>query len=262
MTIDAILAGEDDLLFHGTSEAFDLPPRPGPYDDVLWTAKDPRIAQSYIPRSGMSLVAWKPSTFDLGRPVKPSPNDFWHTVAKNMGLPPADVELDPHGRLLSWALPEGWPSYADAMQWLHGMGYDLDDRGCRISAVMENGAEIIKEASWSLPGRLLVASGAGLRFYDHAGDRDGDLVDLEYHDIELFRRVEAQGYDGIVINDFLQDEQHGNVGHRSHGLFATTASRLDWIEIPAVHLPWDRSRASTPEFDSFKESMTTMEPNR
>lgn len=261
--MEAILNGaEGHLLFHGTTEHFALPPRPGAYDDVLWTATDARIAQSYIPRSGMSLVAWKPSIFDLERPVKPSPNDFWHTVAKNMGLPPADVEIDPHGRLLSWALPKGWPTYAEAMEWLQGMGYEIDDRGCRISAVMGDGFEVIKEASWSLPGRLLVASGVGLRFYDHAGDRDGDLMDLEYHDIELFRRVEDEGYDGIIINDFLQDEQHGNVGHRSHGLFASTAARLDWIEIPAVHLPWNRDGSSTPEFDSLKDSLAAMAPRR
>ena len=106
-----------------------------------------------------------------------------------------------------------------------------------------------------MPGRLLVTLREGLNLHDHAAGGDGDLMDPEYHDLELFRRLESEGFDGVVINDFLQDDAHGNVGHRSYGLFAATAARIPWIEIPAVNRPWIGGAESTIDYDGFTESI-------
>jgi len=253
--LDAISDGQtEDLLFHGTCETFELPPRPGTYDGVLWTAKDARIAQSYIPSAGLKLIGYQPSAYELQEKIKPAEQSFWHLVAKNMGSPAADVEVDEFGRLISWVLPQGWPSYSEAQAWLENKGYTFDTNGI-VSVLARNNDEVteIMPADWKLPGRLLITSACDLRFYDHAAGREGDLMDLDYHNLELFREVEKQGYDGIIIHDFLQDDTHGNVGHLSYGIFEQAAKHLDWIEIPAINREWDSTAATTPEFMEFQE---------
>lgn len=47
-------------------------------------------------------------------------------------------------------------------------------------------------------------------------------TNLYHGKIESFdvRNIRPGGYDGIVINDFAQSEEYGNVGHVSYGLFA------------------------------------------
>lgn len=240
------------LLFHGTSETFELPPRPGAYDEVLWTATSPVIAQSYIPKAGTSLYGYHPDQFRLRERVWPSQNDFWYTVVREMGFSALDVELDAYGSLKSWRLPDAYPTYGEAVEWLRGLGYDLrPNEAVKISCAFEDGVEKIKRADWCKPGRLLVTVGDELRLFDYAAGKESDLTELEYHKLEVFRSVEAKGYDGIVINDFLQDEDHGNVGHRSVGLFAAAVAKLPWLEIPAVHSPWQSGKQTTPEIEAY-----------
>lgn len=96
--------------------------------------------------------------------------------------------------------------------------------------------DIILPADYRANGRLLIIKPKeDLRIFDYAGDNDGDLMDLDYHKLELFKKVEADGYDGIRINDFAQIENVGNFGHESIGLFKSTIPKLDIKSIPAVH---------------------------
>ena len=68
------------------------------------------------------------------------------------------------------------------------------------------------------------------------GDNDeGDLTNLEYHNIRLFRTLEKSDYDGLRINDFAQVEGEGNFGHKSIGIFADSISKFDVKSIPARH---------------------------
>jgi hypothetical protein len=73
------------------------------------------------------------------------------------------------------------------------------------------------------------------KFYDYAEGREGDLTDLDYHKLDLFRTVEKNGYDGIIINDFAQSELEGNLGHKSFGIFSNAIKDLDVKSISASH---------------------------
>jgi hypothetical protein len=116
---------------------------------------------------------------------------------------------------------------------------------------------IIQPANYRAKGRLLIVTPKrDLRIYDNTlgGSTEGDLTDLEYHKLDLFRNAEKQGYDGIKINDFAQSNDWGNVGHTSIGLFKKTLKDLNFEETEAVH--HDLSNVSkdwkTPEYKKFK----------
>jgi hypothetical protein len=249
---DAALAGG--LLFHGTCEAFDLPPRGGGYDGLVWTADLPTVAQAYIPRSGTQMLVSEPSPWRLGERVVPEPHGAWTLIARQMtGLEP-DVELDRHRMLRSWAVPKGWPTYGEAAEWVRSLGYSLADaRSSWLSVRNVEGADLIVPADWKMPGRLLVTLPDGLRLADLRRSLDGDLTDLEYHDHAGFAAARAAGYDGVVINDFVQTREWGNVGHVSRGLFPEAAARLPWAEAPAERFEWGERMAerSTPAFDAL-----------
>lgn len=87
-------------------------------------------------------------------------------------------------------------------------------------------------------GRLLtIKPRRELQLYDFTLARsiEGDLTDLDYHKIGLFRQAEKKGYDGVVINDFAQSHNMGNVGHVSYGLFKHVIPDLTITESPARH---------------------------
>lgn len=63
------------------------------------------------------------------------------------------------------------------------------------------------------------------------GSVEGDLTDLDYNKITLFRNVVKSGYDAIKINDFAQMSEDGNVNHTSIGFFMNTISKLKVVEI-------------------------------
>lgn len=70
-------------------------------------------------------------------------------------------------------------------------------------------------------GRVLqVTCRRNMKFYDFARDREGDLMEPDYHKIKFFRKLENAGFDGVIINDFAQSDYHGNYGHQSYGFFA------------------------------------------
>lgn len=240
------------MLFHGTAETFELPPRPGGYDNVLWTAESPAIAQTYIPRAGITTYGNAEASWIMADRVRPLENSFWYLVVRNMGFEATEVHKSPSGELLSWRLPEGYPSYAEAREWLEGLGYRRSTAGIyEVSIELTTGVDKIRPAAWRKQGRLLFAENPGLRLLDLVQGRESDLQDLDYHKIEAFREAEAAGYDGVVITDFLQDKEHGNVGHRSIGLFAAAAAQLNWEDIPAVNHAWLPGVDTTPEYDAW-----------
>jgi hypothetical protein len=109
-----------------------------------------------------------------------------------------------------------------------------------------------------LLGRIFILKALEpIKIYDHTfgGEREGDLLDLDYHKINIFRSAEREGYDGIKINDFAQSEIWGNLGHTSIGLFDSSLSKFRWVTIPATNYDWedhdDFRRATTPEYESL-----------
>lgn len=83
-----------------------------------------------------------------------------------------------------------------------------------------------------------------LKIYDYAKDREGDLTDLEYHKVKLFRSIEKDGYDGIRINDFAQSDDEGNFGHTSIGLFKNTLKDMKIV---------DKIEAKHPKLSDYRE---------
>jgi len=237
------------------------------YDGCLWLAYSPTVAQTYIPASSSTLLrvsSW--SMDDLVRPqlnCTPPRPDGLYALAVQLGYPEAEnIEFDRLGRADSWRTPPGYPKYGDLVRHLVGMGYPWEE-GRDFSAWVRiehvEGRDVFRPNGFKKEGRLFVIDGVSdLRLYDHAAGSDGDLMDVDYHKLKLFREVEAEGYDGIVINDFCQTDNHGNVGHRSVGLFEHAIPKIRYASVPAVHWEWPEdercSALVTPEFEQAHET--------
>lgn len=96
----------------------------------------------------------------------------------------------------------------------------------------------ILPSDYRVKGRLLIIEPKeDLKIFDltYGGTRESDLTNLDYHELELFQKLEINGYDGIKITDFAQIETEGNFGHYSIGLFKNAIPKLKIDEIEAVH---------------------------
>lgn len=239
------------LLFHGTAEPFDGPLKVVGMDDVLWFADNPLFAQAYIPESGLSAYVSKPSDWRMNERVRPDKHSFWTEFAVNTmrrSLP--DVEYDDFGSAKSWSIPRDWPTYAECVAALRALGY----------AFMEDCEEVkyangvngpIARSDWLQPGRVFVTAADGLKLLDRSRG-ESDLTEKAHLDFSLFRQAEQSGFDGIVIDDFAQSADCGNVGHRAVGLFAHVVQRLEFVCYSAVHRRMGSARGlGTPDFESF-----------
>lgn len=318
-----IIIHKGEELFHGTVEDFDIKDiRPGGYDEILWTAKEPAIAQTYIPVSGLTTNT---STKYFQKPIR---EEASRNMQVQMGIvyDYDSVEFDFKGDATSYKTPPIWEKDRDeAYAWrtdffntkraLDSKKEEFIDSDKKFGSISKHSTEDIakyreyrnsikseissmqekydemekkwfdyansdkkelayineklKELgyeptyessdnnfSWKLKmkktddgyvilpsdyrevGRLLIIKPKeDLRIFDltEGGRVSGDLMDLDYHKLDLFRKVEEEGYDGIKINDFAQIESEGNFGHHSIGLFESTIPKLDIVSIPAVH---------------------------
>lgn len=224
-----------DLLFHGTCEQFEGNLRPGPYDEVLWFADSPLMAQAYIPVAGATAIVSKPDDWRINDRVRPDKHSFWTEFAtKTMGQPLPDVEYDRSGtQAISWSVPSSWPTYGECVRALEAMGYDFSRGMIEVKMAQIDGVNQYVNADWLEPGRVYVTVMDGLNLLDLSVG-EGDLLDPTHKRIDLFRKAEAAGYDGIIIDDFAQSEDCGNVGHRAIGLFEKAVQRPVLI-YPAVH---------------------------
>ena len=85
----------------------------------------------------------------------------------------------------------------------------------------------LRPANYKSVGRVLkVICNRDFKFYDYAAGKEGDLMDVDYHKIDLFRQMEKEGFDGIIINDFAQSGHYGNYGHISYGFFKNSIKDL------------------------------------
>jgi len=108
----------------------------------------------------------------------------------------------------------------------------------KLKVEYNGGEEKVLPADYRHQGRLfIITPKENLKIFDYTagGTREASLLDPDYHKVELFRKVEEAGYDGIKIPDHAQIESEGNFGHHSIGLFKNAMSKVSIEEIPAVH---------------------------
>lgn len=248
------------LLFHGTGEKIVGNLQPGGYDNVLWTADSPVIAQSYIPVSGISMYMHRPSEWRFKDRVTPVEHSGWNELAKQIsGQECFDIEYRGHD-ISSWRIPSDWPTYGDCWAFLtsqNGLGYP-DEETIEVSQSGASGEWKFMPSSYKLPGHLYVTlRDEAVEFSDLRRGSEPDLMDVDYHQIDLFEEAWEKKQKGITIHDFAQFKKWGNVGHQSFGLSPETAEQTKWLIIPAVHFEpedWDEFKLLTPELLTWHES--------
>ena len=128
---------------------------------------------------------------------------------------------------------------------LEKMGYKPTDNSYDFNYQWElnfnNGN--LENGNYRTKGRLLIVKpNRDLKMYDttNGGKREADLTDLDYHKHNWFEMAEKNGYDGIVITDFAQSNDYGNINHISYGLFENTLKNVSVTEIDAQHNDLDK----------------------
>ena len=115
--------------------------------------------------------------------------------------------------------------------YLKKLGYEPDtlsgNNNYKLKIKYENGEEVVLPKDYRTKGRLLILTPKEtLNIFNMRTSVEGDLTDLDYHKIDIFRKVEKEGYDGVLINDFAQIESEGNFGHKSIGIFNDSINKL------------------------------------
>ena len=262
-------------LFHGTGEPIEGHIRTCSWGDVLWTAKTPGVAQSYIPTTGAQVYS------SLDHVVRPVQDPTTRKLQRLVGLIYDYDKVEwggeggrPYngGRAHSWPFPvlKGWGKTSDDfthyMEFVDAMHAEAARRLLKAGLIKPD----IKPPynAWTqiqyrydqgdpvrwdyrAPGRLYVGVvKRPLLFADISSDGE-----YQANEIGLFERVGKSGLDGIKIGDMLQSERHGNVYHYAYGLTCHGLRGLDWTWIEAVN--WDPDGGGwdhTPEWTAARKS--------
>lgn len=249
------------LAFHGTCEPISGALRPGG-DGVFWLGETPSVAEAYIPLAGAAALLAKPLDYRLPERIRPNRHDIWAEIMYQMGHWPREVEYDGAAQATSWTVDPGHPTYADALRFVTELGYDLDgDSADRPSAWVTisivDGRNRILPADWQTPGTTYVTLLDGLDIVDMKDTLGSDLTDPGHRQLDLFRRLENAGRDGLMIDDFAQcGRDHVNVGHPSIGLFAGALEKLTFLSYPSAHFDLSARRTTaTPAFAAFRAGL-------
>jgi hypothetical protein len=234
------------LLFHGTIEEFEGDLKGGGYDDLIWFADSPQIAQLYIPKSGGTTYVSDDSRA-LSRPTQ---DKDMQQLQKMIGIEYdyKDVEWGTDGRAKSFRAPKGWdakalPTEADVAALMKKAGFEKNRHGSYEIHTHKGKVLSPKE---KVAGRLFVAKvKSPLRIWKKARG-EGDLTDVQYHDLKGFKAAADAGFDGVMIDDFAQSKEWGNLGHLSVGLFDT--KKLSITSRPAGYHEYDNRERGTPEY--------------
>jgi hypothetical protein len=251
-------------LFHGTGVELKGPVRPGGSDGVFWTAEASAVAQCYIPATGSSAYITIGS-FDLDKKVTPQAGNVID-LARQVGPVPFDIKTDDRGFVRSWRVPENCVTYRELLNYVQDiLGYKSTGGGgdFRFEILTEyRGSTAVPTflpADYKRPGSLLVVDGfQGMRFLD-LSIGESDLTNPQHTKLDAFRKAEADGYDGVIIDDFAQSKTWGNVDHRAVGFFAGALARLNIEIIPCVRFDWGRENLSatdSPEFLTWSRAKT------
>lgn len=123
---------------------------------------------------------------------------------------------------------------------LNSLGYEVSKYG-QVKRFLEdphNGN--ILPANHRKVGKVLkVTCKRDFKVFNYGYGKDGDLMNVEYHNTKLFKKLDEEGYDGVIINDFAQSSYHGNIGHKSVGFFAKAIPDLEIKQIRSQTHPKD-----------------------
>lgn len=246
-TGDVVTLPAGALLFHGSIEPIEGPLRVGP-DGVLWFADVPAIAQLYIPCSGITLHA-PVDSFRL-----PSKDPSVQLVQRFLGIDYdlSQVKWDRSGwRPDSYPSPAGWdriPRPGDIVERLRERGIPVDGDGFFARVELKLDDDRVMAADECTEGTLFVARPTrDMRIYVMSHG-EGDLMSPQHREYERFVDLEQQGYDGLLIDDFAQSEEWGNLGHMSLGLFRRAVADLDVTSVPAQYREFESRQWGTPEY--------------
>ena len=241
------------LLFHGTCEPIEGRLHTGGYDDLFWTGETPAIAEAYIPASGMSMLLTKPNDYHMQERIKPDKHGVWSEIMRQMGHWPREVKHDAFGRADSWTIDSDHPTYADAAAFVRGLGYTME-RNEYAPIRMVGDQTILLPADYMMPGEVYVTLKDDLNILDLRDQLQSDLLDPGHRQFRAFEQAQAEGYDGIMIDDYAQCGRNStNVGHPSVGLFSKTLKRLEFSVYSAIHCDMTRHPFhTTPAFLDFR----------
>lgn len=252
---DPKLLSKSGLLFHGTAEPFDEPLDAVGGDRVLWFARSPLIAQTYVPAAGLAAYVSRPYDHRMDERVWPNPG-FWTDLAiEDMGYSLPDVEYDAQGRANSWSATMPWPTYRECMKKLEDLGYTFENDPEAVKQTITDGKMNVMPKAWRKTGRVFVTIDDGLKFADYSTG-ESDLTEKAHLRFDLFEKAEKAGACGVVIDDFAQSDDQGNVPHRSFGLFSKATRGREYLVYDAVHREIGGARSHlTEDFLSFAAAL-------
>lgn len=229
-------------LYHGTGEDFDEGDLgTGGYDKILWTTDKSLISQTYIPKSGIKLST------DTNFFLRPKKGEWDANVQRQLGIDFDRDEFEYRNNMIqSYTTPLVFRDKTEQEQidYVHDklskLGYEPENGfdGNRTTWKIFITKDKIQRADEAFKGRLFILTAKkDLRVYDNTrgGETEGDLTDVEYHSLGMFRAIEKKGYDGVKINDFAQSVDMGNFGHESIGFFKNSIKNFKIETIEARH---------------------------
>ena len=243
-------------LYHGTLVEFPAAKlTTGGYDDVLWTTDSAPIAQSYLGCSGISVSMGPGSIF------RPSMNRHVQAVQERLGFnfgygTSRAPDFDAHGDPKAWFWPVGmpkehWEAEKEIKRRILESGWKPIREGSEVFEFDFDDGKLLGPGECAEGRLFIITVEQDLRIFDmtEGGEVEGDLMDVDYHKLDVFRAAEKRGFDGIKINDFAQSKLWGNFGHTSIGVFRGSLKKLSWVAIPARNFDW-------PDYETLQRGMT------
>lgn len=253
---------EAGFLFHGTCERIEGPLQGGAYDGVFWAAAHPSVAQAYIPASGSTT--WLRSFQDGARdePMRPTQGGgfMMRWALARAGATVEDLDVQWLGyRASSWRNLPGWPSNADLEAWVRSLGYQKDEAGLyTLKLGHDVEGEFLMGAAERLPGRLLILLADQVEIVDAPWSENAQWS-AHHRRLGDFATFSRQGLEAFRMQDLLQSDHLGNVGHEAIGILPPGIAKLSWIAIPARRHDGDTletwSRPETEEFTAFMRAL-------
>lgn len=258
-------------LYHGTIESFDTRNvRTGVYDEVFWTSDDIDIARMYIPEThgyqnlnidsffrgneidgikksiGLTsaiikkawekqeegyklLLYWDEQNKWFAKKFKEEYATNYANVPEEFFTKWMEAENNKIKYQKEWKTSDYFLKKF-IIQKMKSFGYD-EKYGSFKKVKTDKDGSLLPSNYKDIGKVLLVTCNRNFKLYNIGHGKEGDLMDLEFKNIEAFRKYEAKGYDGVVINDFAQSEKYGNYGHKSIGFFQNTLKDLSIKQI-------------------------------